>query len=408
MAQRFYRFARLIAPCLAAVWALLAATPCYSCSCNVDFKLGQKPLTERQHVVRQAQIKSPNRIIFEGHIERQALVGAAPDSSEDLTWLLFGPASRVVTASVLRMYKGPSLATITLYTGLGDGDCGFDFQTGGTYLIFADKEADGYYGTDMCTATESMKIAEPAMLRYLRHQPPAPEDSLEEFDYSEKYFPKWSASICGSLLDENGKPVAGVIVEASQVRNDPFPSHSLTAAKLSDAAGAFCIDGLSPHAYIVTAHRDNFPVAQRLAGYYPGVLDRSRAAHIEITQDEAVKLPAFTLHTEKLYTFQLRIVAPDGAPPPAGMWVALEGGQSQPDFFREDGLSYLINARLKEDGTLTFSFVPIGDYWLHCVFTESVGQKQFAAVTARWSPVVNKKIRIEGDTSITIPLMPKQ
>lgn len=43
---------------------------------------------------------------------------------------------RLVRLQVLRAWKGPVEPEITLHTGWGDGDCGFEFKEGAEYLVY--------------------------------------------------------------------------------------------------------------------------------------------------------------------------------------------------------------------------------------------------------------------------------
>ena len=52
----------------------------------------------------------------------------------------------------LNIYKGRNTDTVTIYTGGGMGDCGFVFDEGQQYLVYAYKK-DGVYKTDICTRT---------------------------------------------------------------------------------------------------------------------------------------------------------------------------------------------------------------------------------------------------------------
>ena len=42
---------------------------------------------------------------------------------------------RRVRLEVIELFRGPAASTVDVYTGLGGGDCGYDFVAGGTYLI---------------------------------------------------------------------------------------------------------------------------------------------------------------------------------------------------------------------------------------------------------------------------------
>lgn len=49
-------------------------------------------------------------------------------------------------------WKGVDQTEVTIYTGTGGGDCGYDFVEGERYLVYAGKAPNGY-GTSICTRT---------------------------------------------------------------------------------------------------------------------------------------------------------------------------------------------------------------------------------------------------------------
>jgi hypothetical protein len=50
---------------------------------------------------------------------------------------------RSVEIVVTSMFRGERQDHVTILTGLGTGDCGLNFQTGETYLVFAVRGDDG-------------------------------------------------------------------------------------------------------------------------------------------------------------------------------------------------------------------------------------------------------------------------
>ena len=52
-----------------------------------------------------------------------------------------------------RSWKGNALGEIDLLTGRGGGDCGFTFETGHRYLVFARRNRRGRLETDICLPT---------------------------------------------------------------------------------------------------------------------------------------------------------------------------------------------------------------------------------------------------------------
>jgi hypothetical protein len=135
-------------------------------------------------------------------------------------------------------------------------DCGFDFQIGETYLVYANNDEFGaYYFTGSCTRTKRLSDAGED-LAYLFFYKDYPEESarLEGFTTTERldFDPLHDPETVKS-------PVAGVIVELKSDRLQRYAQ--------SDAHGRFLFDGLPEGAYQVSAYAGGYPVnAQLLAG----------------------------------------------------------------------------------------------------------------------------------------------
>jgi hypothetical protein len=59
---------------------------------------------------------------------------------------------RLVRLRVEEAWKGARCEEVTVSTGLGDSDCGYAFQEGQTYLVYAE-ERRGRLSTNLCTRT---------------------------------------------------------------------------------------------------------------------------------------------------------------------------------------------------------------------------------------------------------------
>jgi hypothetical protein len=64
-----------------------------------------------------------------------------------------------VTFKVERMWRGPAVHTIKILTGWGGGDCGYQFERGQRYLVYAYVDRDGVLGTSICTRTRELEHA---------------------------------------------------------------------------------------------------------------------------------------------------------------------------------------------------------------------------------------------------------
>jgi hypothetical protein len=54
---------------------------------------------------------------------------------------------------VEEVWKGPRSAETAVFTGLGSGDCGYKFEMGGKYLVYAYQRNDSKFETNICQRT---------------------------------------------------------------------------------------------------------------------------------------------------------------------------------------------------------------------------------------------------------------
>ena len=67
-------------------------------------------------------------------------------------------ASRRVQFTVTRVWRGEPGSSVTLMTGSGGGDCGYNFRPGRKYLVFA-AEHEGRLTTNICSPTKALDRA---------------------------------------------------------------------------------------------------------------------------------------------------------------------------------------------------------------------------------------------------------
>jgi hypothetical protein len=69
-----------------------------------------------------------------------------------------------VKFKLIKSWKGELSPEFTVVTGWGDGDCGFGFDEGETYLVYATKSglynANGQFVTNICSRTAAAKTAQ--------------------------------------------------------------------------------------------------------------------------------------------------------------------------------------------------------------------------------------------------------
>lgn len=140
------------------------------------------------------------------------------------------------------------------------GDCGYDFQAGETYLVYAnnDEGSTNSLSTDICTRTRRLSEAgeDLAYLYFYKNQP-AQSSRLEGFATTDELY----RLTYDRLHDPEtmNSPSPGVVVE--------LESDHLTRFTESDRNGRFVFDGLREGNYKLSAFAPGYPVnPQLLAG----------------------------------------------------------------------------------------------------------------------------------------------
>ena len=87
----------------------------------------------------------------------------------------FSSSKRVVRIQIAEVLTGvdPGQKEIEILTGRGGGDCGYSFQSGVDYIIYAYKNSEGRLETGICSRTRPLTQAAED-LAYLRAVPQVP------------------------------------------------------------------------------------------------------------------------------------------------------------------------------------------------------------------------------------------
>ena len=85
----------------------------------------------------------------------------------------------LVSLEILHSYRGDQRKPMRLSTGLGGGDCGFDFEVGKQYLVDAFRDEAGERSTNICTRTTRLEKSRgySAYLHGKRVAPPANKEA---------------------------------------------------------------------------------------------------------------------------------------------------------------------------------------------------------------------------------------
>jgi hypothetical protein len=280
------------------------STPSFSCSC------GGLPGKNRWEVAK--RWAESGGTIFEGRVIAVKLHMKVLEANEG-DWIPAGfePSytddSRPYTSAtieVTRSYSRDLGKTVEVRSGLGGGDCGFQFEVGEDYIVFAGGNSSVLW-TSICSATARVSD-NTTELRYLRGQQPTSDDLEPFWAYrnSNKPVPphtpprRPTGSICGEIKGiRPGDP--GFMQFQSATGTLGFPR---TWDARLDENGHFCSEPLKPGRYIAFYEKsiDGLDVATRT--YFPGTTVRKQAQEINVQdgQTEQANFRAFWLRTQSV------------------------------------------------------------------------------------------------------------
>lgn len=284
--------------------------------------------------------------IFEGRVERvelkwalmEAKVGdlIAADVEED-------PPVMKVSFDVSRSYRGAQQKNIRVRTGLGGGDCGFHFEVGKQYLVYAFADESGQLSTGICSGTALLEESQ-ANLSHLRGGPIVSK-SLE------RNTPIATGKLCGRVV-RAGLDFADSQVFLLRVGNkSPIPSDEAELAR----DGSFCATGVIPGKYyLVFMNRaEDSPTSFVL---FPGVAKSSEATAIEVKSGHANSQLVFNVPPQPTFSVSGNVLASNKSALPAECKVVL---------LSADPLSFLsaYTQNVAPSGSFDFPQVLPGKYW---------------------------------------------
>jgi len=149
------------------------------------------------------------------------------------------------------------------------GDCGYDFQVGETYLVYASSDEDtSVVETDRCSRTRRLTDAGPD-LAYLFFYKERKEESGRVEGFT-TFDPLWPTK--PHAEDRIDQPAPGLTVELKSAAGARYT--------LSDSAGKFLFDGLAPGDYQLAGYGPGFPdLVKLLAGPKPFHIDPQGCAN---------------------------------------------------------------------------------------------------------------------------------
>jgi len=326
---------------IATVMFAVSTTPAFGCKCAAP-----PPGVESAHQLAEWHAKGVDAI-FEGRVVGAVLKSAWVKASvgdsvpanldDDVPTML-------VTFEVMHSYRGVQEPLVDVETGLGGGDCGFGFEIGGQYVVYADRTESGQLETGICSATAPIEQSA-ANLAYLR----------DESVIAEKPTNQWKAGdsrLCVRIVQRSSEHSDDERVFLSKVANrSPIPTDE--AEPQGD--GLFCADDLDPGEYRLLFAKipEDSPTSFT---YYPGVSKLSEATSIDVRPGQNASDLSFTI------------------PPQRTLWVSgtvsVTGGSKLPRkasvilISAEQPFSLLIYVHdMASNGSFAFPNVLAGKYW---------------------------------------------
>lgn len=285
--------------------------------------------------------------IFEGKVEsvelgwklKEAQIGdVIPTVATDLDQN--GPVL-LVSLKVLHSYRGVQQKAIQLSTGIGGSDCGFDFEVGRLYRVYAFKDEAGELSTNICSATAPLEknrrnSADPRRKRM------APVTNQEVSTRT--------SELCGRVVptDATGL-IDSQILLVRLGRKSPVPDNEAGP----DGEGSFCLTDLNPGKYhLLFVNRIEESLTSFV--YFPGVTDPSEATAIEITPGHTPSDLIFNIPDQATFSVSGTVSRSDNPELPTTVRVMLMS-TSQPL------LAYTAN--VGTSGCFVFNQVLPGEYW---------------------------------------------
>lgn len=168
------------------------------------------------------------------------------------------PVPRLIRLDVIEKFSGPDNVTFELFTGMGQGDCGVEFETGAPFLVVAQRDATtGRWSTTICSGTRATRYADSEL------------GALRAWKKGAEIVPMVSGSV-EDLTDS--KPLANVqlILRSGEDRREA----------VTDSDGHFSFANLSRKVYQLDA---------KLPGWrFPQTLDRDR--EVDLTKLSCAEL----------------------------------------------------------------------------------------------------------------------
>jgi 5-hydroxyisourate hydrolase-like protein (transthyretin family) len=313
-----YRFMKRLVILVAFAVSLIfcCALKAYACSCAFG---GGAPCQEYWRA----------EAVFSGTIIGSSSIKVKEES--------FPRTERQVRVAITQAFRGIEGGQTEVITGLGGGDCGYGFELGKSYLIYAFRsERDGKFHTSICTRTRPIGDSDDdiAFINSLATAEPGATifGQVAKRNYYWKEGEKWYKPV----------PDAEVTIEG----------HGEKRELKSDAEGNFRVSGFQPGSYKV------------LLKLPPGLLRNSyvKDEGARVVENEvsvvARGCAQSDFHLESDSRVTGRVVDPSGQPI-ADLRLDMRGADAD-----NRNINVFLSTQTNQDGTFEFKVVAPGDYRL--------------------------------------------
>jgi len=216
----------------------------------------------------------------------------------------------LVTFDASEVFKGEKTAQLSVHSGIGTthaSSCGYEFEVGKKYLVFANNYGS-FFSVAACSFTAPIEKSE-AALRFLRKEPPYPEDLLTPTQMQR---------------NENGR-ILGVVRRSDGVAlhdpkvyiwNDSDSSYEKEAwFTRSEKDGSFESYFLSQGTYRITAVDTSYGPT-RWVGCYALHADDNIPGKVAVIAGRDYRWVDIVLHEQKVYSIQGVVRSSDDSPLP--------------------------------------------------------------------------------------------
>jgi hypothetical protein len=238
-----------------------------------------------------------------------------------------GMGGRFVQLAVVEAFRGFQLSQVTVVTGYSGADCGYSFQMGESYVVYAHRTTTGQLGTSICSRTRPLAEATED-LGYLRSLAAIRPGTLARAAGRVQLW-EWPRRTEGEL-----RPMPALTVTATGQRR--------TFSARVDARGGFELTGLPLGTYEVVA---------KVPKGYEGV-----PYSMEIHDPRGCGMPVLYVRYDGRVAG--RVVDAAGA----GIHGLLLDLVATADVDKPDGGGSRIQAWTAADGTFELRLVPPGEY----------------------------------------------